>query len=78
MFSNCIDKMQKTSFGTGPPTVKIRIKTTFKKSILREIDTLSREATLTNVLLPSKKEYSLEGKNLLPQGANYFLLENSF
>ena len=42
---------------------------------LREIDTLSRETTLLKHFLPFEKGSTLKGKNLLPVGANYFLLE---
>ena len=42
----------------------------------RGVDTLSGEATLSEwVLLPSEKGSTLNGKNLLPRGANSFLLE---
>ena len=40
------------------------------------IDTLSRETALSELLLlPSKKGSTLIGKNLLPVGANSFLLK---
>ena len=39
-------------------------------------DTLKGEATLSKLLcLTSEKGSTLKGKNLLPQGANSFLLE---
>ena len=37
---------------------------------------ISREETLTKlILLPSEKGSTLKGKNLLPKGANSFLLK---
>ena len=42
----------------------------------RGMDTLSGEVTLSKVFcLPSEKGSTLKGKNLLPVGANSFLLE---
>ena len=42
----------------------------------KEIDTLSGEVALTNYLCSlSEKGSTLKGKNLLPTGANSFLLE---
>ena len=46
------------------------------KAHLSGMDTLSGEATLSKLFcLPSGKGSSLKGKNLLPGGANSFLLE---
>ena len=43
---------------------------------LRETDALSGKATLSKIVfLPSEKGSTLKGKNLLPLGANSFLLE---
>ena len=40
--------------------------------------TLSGEIILSRLLcLPSEKGFSLKGNNLLPLGANYFLLEET-
>ena len=45
---------------------------------IRGIYTLSREATLLKLFcLPSEKRSILKGKNLLPLGANSFLLEKT-
>ena len=45
---------------------------------LRGIATVSRETTLVKIDFPSEKGSALTGKNLLPLGANSFLLETSF
>ena len=43
---------------------------------LREIDTVSRELAVSKLFsLPSQKVSTLKGKNLLPMGANSFILE---
>ena len=43
---------------------------------IRRIDTLSREITLSKLFwLLSEKGFTLKGKNLLPLGANSFLLK---
>ena len=46
--------------------------------VLRGIDIFSREITLSNLILSSSEKGStLKGKNLLPVGANSFLLEET-
>ena len=42
---------------------------------LTEMDTPSREGTVKLFCFPSEKGSTLKGKNLLPLGANSFLLE---
>ena len=43
---------------------------------VKRMDTLSREFTLSKLFsLPSERGSTLRGKNLLPRGANSFLLE---
>ena len=44
---------------------------------LWEMNTLSREETVKIVLVPSEKGPTLKGKNLLPSGANSFLLKQT-
>ena len=55
-------------------TLQFRYK--YRYTYLRGIDTLSGKTTLSRwFCLPSEKGSTLKGKNLLPMGANSFLLE---